>query len=202
MKIKEFESQDGRRFIPIFSSIESLQKGIAMEETYLQFDAKTLFEITKGASYILNPYSSYAKEFSPEEVDSLLNNRFIKRCELKIEKNTRFAVGQPKEYPQSLVDALKKYFSMTSVVNKAYLMQIFILDKDVKPHLMVAINMFRQNEKIVQNAITVSQPFMNKDDFVDFMIVNRSDELIKGVKPFFTNTLLNQVKNIFIKSFR
>lgn len=196
VKIKQFRSQDGRVIIPIFTDVEAIRKGIKTEENYLQFNAKQLFEITKGASYILNPYSDYAKEFTPEEVSNLLNDTVSQSDTHIIEKETKVLVGQPRVYPHRLVKALRRYFSKTNIVESAYIVQIFIPDKDKSPHLMVGIRMPSHNPTVLRNAIAVSQPFITKEDLIDFMVVKDNDQLIKDVEPFFKNTILNKIKNI------
>lgn len=201
VKIRQFEREDGKSLIPIFTSVEALQKGLKSEESYLQFNAKSLFEITKGAYYILNPYSDYAKEFTPKEIDNLLNDIVPQDNTHVLEKEMKILVGQPKDYPHQLVNALKKYFFKTKDIQSAYLIQVFIQDKDKVPHLMVAINMPAHNEKILRNAIAVSEPFLKKSEYIDFMVVKDNDSLVSGVQPFFRKTLLNRFKNAIIGSF-
>lgn len=203
VRIKEFQSRDRGVIIPVFTSIEALQKGIKTEEAYLQLNAKKLFEITKGngASYILNPYSDYSKEFLPDEINNLLDDTIPQSNVHVIDKDTKILVGQPREYPRNLVNALRKYFSKTNIVQSAYLAQIFISNKDISPHLMVGICMQKNNEVVLRNAIVVSQPFLKKEDVIDFMIVKENDQLVNGVEPFFKNTFINKIKNTIIGLF-
>lgn len=199
VKVKELVREDGQRFIPIFTSVEALQKGVKTTEAYLQLNAKTLFEITKGASYVLNPYSNYAKEFSPEEIESLMNHTISEKNIHLLEKDAQILVGQPKDYPHLLIDTLKNYFSKTNNVNAAYLAQIFVPNKDEKPHLMVGVDMYGDNEKILKNSMMIAQSFLNKEEFIDFLVVEKHHDFVKDIKPFFQNTLFNRIKNTFLR---
>lgn len=61
--------------IPMFTSKERIfDQGIITDEVdVLQLTGKHLFEITQGATLVLNPYSEYGKEFLPEDVEILLS---------------------------------------------------------------------------------------------------------------------------------
>lgn len=61
--------------IPVFTSTNRIfDKGIIKKEVpYISLKGQDLFGVAKGATFILNPYSSYAKELIPEEIESLLD---------------------------------------------------------------------------------------------------------------------------------
>lgn len=71
--------------IPIFTSTNRFfDKGIIKKEVpYISLKGQDLFEVAKGATFILNPYSDYAKELIPEEIESLMNGTIYD----KIDKN-------------------------------------------------------------------------------------------------------------------
>ena len=199
INIKEFQRNNGQHIIPLFTSIDAFKNEITSDETYIEIDARTLFEITKGSSYILNPYSSYSKEFTPEEVNNILTGSVCDEIKYKIDSGTNVLVSQPEYYPRELVSSLIKYFEKTNNIQSAYLVQVFIPKQDKAPHLMVGICMKNHDESIIRNSIIVAQTFLKHDDFIDFMIIKEKDSLIKGIKPFFKNSLTNQVKNIFTR---
>lgn len=64
---------DGK--IPIFTSVNRMyDKGIVKEkETCVAMKGQDLFEIAKGYTFILNPYSNYSKELIPQEIEDLMN---------------------------------------------------------------------------------------------------------------------------------
>lgn len=61
--------------IPVFTSKNRIfDKGFIKEEVfYLSLKGQDLFGVAKGATFILNPYSDYAKELIPMEIESLMN---------------------------------------------------------------------------------------------------------------------------------
>ncbi|MGE7775512.1 SseB family protein [Chitinophaga sp. NPDC101104] len=61
--------------IPVFTSTNRIfDKGIVKEEvSFLGLDGKDLFEVAKGATFILNPFSAYGKTLAPDEIESIVN---------------------------------------------------------------------------------------------------------------------------------
>jgi hypothetical protein len=58
---------DGR--IPVFTAKERIfDKEVIKEKvTYLAMKGEDLFNLAKGASFVLNPYSDYGKELFPQK---------------------------------------------------------------------------------------------------------------------------------------
>ncbi|MBJ7427548.1 MAG: SseB family protein [Bacteroidia bacterium] len=73
IKVKFITFEDGQ--IPVFKSINRIfDKGIIKEEVpYLSLKGQHLFDVAKGATFILNPYSEYGKELIPEEIMNLMD---------------------------------------------------------------------------------------------------------------------------------
>ncbi|UPZ13504.1 SseB family protein [Flavobacterium humidisoli] len=67
--------------IPIFTSINRIfEKGIMEKKApYLSLKGQDLFESLNGATFILNPYSDFAKELLPKEIENLLNGKIYSR---------------------------------------------------------------------------------------------------------------------------
>src|SRR5690606_41966409 len=63
IQIKNWQKPDGSPVIPFFSSLEVLKKSIEAEESYLVLSVRSLFEMTLGATLVLNHRSDYGKEF-------------------------------------------------------------------------------------------------------------------------------------------
>lgn len=60
--------------IPVFTSTERIyEKGIVNHQVqFLQITGEGLFNLAKGATFILNPYSDYGKELVPAEIEGIL----------------------------------------------------------------------------------------------------------------------------------
>jgi hypothetical protein len=127
---------NGRNSIPIFSALSRLQSYIREADNYLCMNGRALFEMTKGASFILNP-GFYGKEFLPGEIAQMLDPSVANT--LRIEKPTQVLIGQPAVYPHALIDALKVAFAARSDVLAAYLVQIAFEAKNEPPHPLIGV---------------------------------------------------------------
>ncbi len=66
-------THEGRKFVPVFSSMTRLQAHLQKNAEYVTLNGRALFEITRGAAFLLNPGSEFGKEFSAEEIAALLD---------------------------------------------------------------------------------------------------------------------------------
>ena len=73
VSLVNWEKADGTPVIPFFSHLEALQRAIDDETSYLSLPARSLFELTRGATLFLNPKSDHGKEFVPHEIEALLD---------------------------------------------------------------------------------------------------------------------------------
>src|SRR5580765_5542602 len=72
LKIRHVE-WNGKNFIPIFSSLPRLQAALTGEAGYVCLNAIDLMTITRGAELVLNPGSDFGKEFTVDEIASLID---------------------------------------------------------------------------------------------------------------------------------
>ena len=101
ISIAHWQKPDGSAVIPFFSSLQTLQRSIDSEESYIEIPARSLFEITLGAPLFLNPKSPYGKEFFPEQVRHLLSDEIgQKPVQRTVEKDTKVLLGQPSLLPE------------------------------------------------------------------------------------------------------
>lgn len=81
--------------IPVFTSTNRIfDKGVIKNGvTYLSLKGQDLFELAKGATFILNPYSDYGKELIPAEIENLMNGTIydqIDKNEIENKQNQEF----------------------------------------------------------------------------------------------------------------
>jgi hypothetical protein len=140
VSLQHWKKRDGTSVIPFFSSLEALKSAIDHEESYLQLPARSLFQMTLGATLVLNPRTPYGKELLPEEVRDLLAGELDRGpAEANIPKNTRVSLGQPAEYPTRMVDALRQLLPRHPNVKRAFLALIHVTSSSEKPHLIIGI---------------------------------------------------------------
>lgn len=186
-----FSFNDG--IIPVFTSTEKIfDKGIVKEEvSFLEMKGEDLFNIAKGATFILNPYSDYGKELLPNEIESMLNGAIFTDGSKKIvaDKDTKVQLGQPANYPTDIVNSLNILFANTPAVKKAYLGWIFIPSSGQPPHYIFALDIDGEAQKIINEAGFIAKQFLNSEDIIDFAQIDSkngvSDYFVKETKPFY-----------------
>jgi len=176
---------DGK--IPIFSSSQRVfDNGIYKENAnILTMKGRDFFELTKGATVVLNPFSNYNKELIPEEIEDLLSGKIFHPISrpITIQKETQVQIGQPAVYPKQMVDCLIELFANEPDVDAAYLGWIFDPSSGEPPHYIFCIDTKGDTADINKKAGTTAQKFFKKREFID--IVNMQ---AKGLTDYFKKT--------------
>jgi hypothetical protein len=92
-----------------------------------------LLELTRGAPVTLNPASQYGKEFSPVEVQQLLDGASPQR-------HIPTIAGEA-DYPVALVQALTSVFAARSDIETAWIVQVAVADRPGESHPLVGIEL-------------------------------------------------------------
>ena len=75
-QFRMLQTEQGEQAIPFFLSTEIIYADLG-DEPFVHLPARKLFEITQGAILVLNPTSEVSKEFSPQEIDFLLQTMLV-----------------------------------------------------------------------------------------------------------------------------
>ncbi|NMP16773.1 enhanced serine sensitivity protein SseB C-terminal domain-containing protein [Thalassotalea sp. Y01] len=191
IQIQQWQMPDGSPVIPFFSSLEVLQKSIDQDESYLALPARSLFELTQGATLFLNPKSDYGKEFLPDEVNNLLTDGVSQSPQQRVvEEETKVLLGQPSIYPAEMVDALTQLFCQHRNVKKAYLALMHDTSIDEHPHLLIGIEVTGLAHKVMTEAGSVASDTVPEGEFVDVVRVEENDQgvsqyLKEHTQPFY-----------------
>lgn len=117
--------QDGTSPVAFFSSLHALERFIEAEEPYLRLPARAFFEMTLGQDLVLNLGSEYGKFFTPEEIQSLLEDGLPGACNRQVvEEDMQVLIGSPREMPYDIMDVLKRYFLKDAHVSAAWIAMI------------------------------------------------------------------------------
>lgn len=203
ISIAHWQKPDGSAVIPFFSSLQTLQKSIDSEESYIEIPARSLFEITLGTPLFLNPKSPYGKEFFPEEVRHLLCDEIgQKPVQRTVEKDTQVLLGQPSQYPSKMVNSLTQLLAKHHNVKRAFLALMHDASTDQKPHLIVGIEADGDIEQVMREAGNVAGDTAPDGDPVDLYRVHEgdsglSDYFLKQTEPFYKRKSTGWLSSLF-----
>jgi hypothetical protein len=203
LSIQNWRKNDGTPVIPFFASLEALRRAIKEEQSYLALPARSLFEVTQGATLVLNPASEHAKEFVPDEIAALLTTGINQVAQPRVvEKATQVLLGQPATYPDAMVSALSKLLAKHSSVKAAYLCLMHDPSHQQKPGLVVGLEGAEGIERAIQEAGSVAADTAPEGQPVDFVRVVRgegglSGYFIESVKPFYDRPSGSKLKSLF-----
>lgn len=213
LNLLHWEKQDGTSIIPLFSSLEVLERASAGEspdeQAFVALPARVLFEMTQGEELFLNPKSEYGKEFTPSEVTLLLNTGGLTApAELVLDKESQIMIGQPEEYPSAMIDALTTLFSQKKPVRRAFLALIHDKAVDEMPNLLVGVEADgteAEVDALIREAGNVASETSPDDQPVDFCIVSEKERgishyLISHTQPFYQRKWGSWLRNIIPSS--
>lgn len=201
LRLMHFQSEEGEPYLPFFLSLESLQKGIDEQQSYLRIPAKSFFEMTLGASLVLNPFSEYGKEFLPQEIEVILQGGYGSKIEsYEYQEETEVLLGQPAEYPHEMVKQLCIFLQTKPEVKSAYLAQMHDQKRDKEPTLLIGFETDQiLDEEIFQtlkNQIGhVAYESLVKKRIVDLVHIDENDEN-SGLQHY----LLNETEAFYVRA--
>jgi len=185
--------------------MKRLQESIKEQERTVQLNTRVLFEAIKGKTFILNPWSGYGKEFPPEEIEGILSGTIVNSETIIHTKGQTYFVGQPKEYPHALANALKTFFAKIPQVEESYLAQICYDDGKDKPHPIIGVKTQGDCEKIIKEAMIATKGLLCKNECVDFVEIKDGAEINKyfySATPFYKRGWLNNILNAVFRNKR
>jgi hypothetical protein len=191
VSIESWEKNDGTKITPFFSSLDTLQRALKKESKYVSLPARSFFELTKGASLVLNPASPYGKEFYPNEVQALLDTGMNHVAQSRIvQKETKVLLGQPASYPTEMVSALASFLAKRSAIKAAYLCQMHDPSSSEGPSLVVGFEGGGGLARVMNEAGSIAADTVPKGRKVDFVVVKDGEAglgsyMLKSVKPFY-----------------
>jgi len=176
--------------LPVFTSTNRIfDKGYIKEQVpFMAMKGHDLFNLTKGAKLILNPYSDYGKELLPSEIERLLDGSIFEQTnDITIEKETQIQIGQLKIYPDKLIKSLSDLFITKPKTKAAYIAAIRI--NETKPHYLIGIEYEGQFNEITKVAGPLAEKHLTNNEIVDFVQIDYksgvSEYLLNETKPFY-----------------
>jgi hypothetical protein len=203
IQLVNWQKSDGTPVIPFFASLDALRRAIKDQQPFLGLPARSLFEMTKGATLVLNPASTHVKEFFPNEIQALLTTGMNQIPQTRVvEKATKVLLGQPADYPSEMVSSLTMLLAKHPSVKAAYLCLMHDPSTQDKPGLVVGFEGEAGLDTAMQEAGSVASDTAPKGVTVDFVKVLPGDNgvsayLKTSVKPFYERTWGSKLKSFF-----
>ncbi len=183
--------------LPIFSSVSRIRDGNPQEEiSYIKLSVQDFLEIYDGRmKVILNPFSPYGKEFTPEELRMIRKHKFDELVDgqknvqdIEIQEETEMLIGLPEEEPIQLLRSLEAHFVDDPDLKAAYYAQVMMVGVDKEPNLLIVLDMETENQDLVQEAGKIASEHLSDEEVIDFMTVVKSDpdrNIINDMKKFY-----------------
>lgn len=180
------QGPDGE-YHPVFSAetrIKALLDDPAVVQNF-KIKGRRLFEITRGAQFVLNPGSSPNKVLTAGEIDWCLKT-FQPQAEL--------IVAQPKVYPTRLIKALCILFTSRQAIRAAHLVYVARDGIDTEAHPMIGLEAEGDVPRLAQEIFDAAEAVMpNALIEVVYLdtsaVMNPLQKHLLSVPPFYRRTL-------------
>ncbi|WP_227539762.1 enhanced serine sensitivity protein SseB C-terminal domain-containing protein [Acinetobacter sp. MB5] len=184
IQLQKWTKADGSEALPFFLSLDTLQKSIEEEHSYLYLPTQQFFEMTMGDTLVLNPMSPYGKEFSPNEIRQLLQIDAGQVESYEVEQDTEVLLGQPAEYPYKMVTQLQKFLQTKPQVQAAYLALMHNPQRDAEPTLIIGLQLDAPQslDQLIQQTGQVAFDSLDQPSLVDLTIID--DQQMDGLSRY------------------
>ena len=198
IQVTSWPHEEYGRVIPFFTSLKEMRLAFDSNQRFLCMSCKIFMSMTRDALLVLNPESEIKKSFTPEEIEFLLMGSDTQDDQLSYPTGTRILLGQPEDYPENMVEHLKKYFSSNDSVEAAYLAQTYV-ETDQFPALVVGVQTNIKLSEDIEQELNKHLSMIIRDTLqpirtINLMIFhdNTSTDTIAGY-------LLNETEPFYIK---
>jgi len=175
----------GQKFHPVFTSDTRCEAFAPREMPRFRMQGRILFEVTRGAAFVVNPGWDLSKTLTPEE---------IAWCLSVPQAGGNLIVAQPKVHPKRLIKALCVLFTSRALIKAAHLAYVAREGVDHEAHPIIGLvadgDVPRLAEEIFQAAAealpgtVIDVVWLNPD-----APLNDLQQHLLGVTPFYKRTL-------------
>ncbi|WP_430389995.1 enhanced serine sensitivity protein SseB C-terminal domain-containing protein [Dyella sp. 20L07] len=186
--IQFIRPDNGQTVLPFFSDQAKAQLASSDDVSIIAMDARQLFELTRGATLMLDPNDDRAVLY-PEEISALLSGKPLVAFGMeKLAEPETVGVRAPTVPIEALTSTLKAYCETEPDVAAAYIVEI-LRGRDYKDAtLLVAIAARGQvTERVNRTSMQRIQPLLSELALPLLMTVIDPDE---GSTPFYQKAIL------------
>ncbi len=192
ISLLEWESAEGVRAIPFFTSYDLLAKAVGEEHLYLPIQAAVLFATVPDMNLVMNPGFDASKMFTSEEIEMMLTMgveededeegaEFSEELTLKPITSKR-SVG--------MLKALKTFFAKNPAVKLAYVAEMNERDANNTRQLAIGVEIEGEEGDIFTKASDIVLE-LAENESVDLFKLDRKQKegmsayFIHEMKPFY-----------------
>ncbi|MBD5479114.1 MAG: enhanced serine sensitivity protein SseB [Lachnospiraceae bacterium] len=190
MQMPMLSSAGGKHFYPVFTDHNELAKWQKMEKPntlILTFDdyAAFLEKNEQAEGIVINPFSDNfvlnRKLMAHLKTQKDLRTKGVSRN--KITKDTKVMVGEPKEYPTEMVEALQAHMKGVPAIERAWLR---LMMKDNVQSFLVVVDFAGNREEIFGQIAAVARPHL-KNIYLDMIPYQDGfgKKAVENVEPFY-----------------
>ncbi|MBQ7955430.1 MAG: enhanced serine sensitivity protein SseB [Lachnospiraceae bacterium] len=183
-------SPEGKGFYAMFTDYDEFENWTAVKGTdtmILSFDdyAALMEKSEQAEGVVLNPFSDNLV-LNRQTMDYLRIQKELKTkgvAKRKVAKDISVLVGEPKEYPRELVEAVKRYLPDVPQVNRVW---VRLMMKNNVQSLLLVVDQTGDKEEIFKGIALAAKPYLNKM-YLD--MVSYQDEFgkkaVENSEPFY-----------------
>lgn len=186
-------SKDNQNYLPIFTDWNEVYKWkeVTSPKTLIMGFDDVHSIVSNGNKYVgvvINP-------FGENHVIMIDQINFIKNKKESIEKGystqvvkeaTQVFLGEPKNYPSEMVNAIKDYLSKNYIIDRVWLR---LMTKNNESSLLLVIDSKNDRDFVFKSIIDIAKPYLG-NMFLDMIMYNDSNErFVNNVEPFYNKNL-------------
>ena len=192
IRFERLAAQDGRFFFPVYTDWENLRAsghyGDAQVKTMIfTFDDIAAIVLDKGDGAVINPFT-HNLTLTNEMLGHMKKVKVGSGTQQSaheeiIQKDTKVGLGEPKEYPTEMVEAIKEYAKTNRTIKAIWLK--LMMKGDEKSFLFI-VDLDGPKEIAFNGIVNAGRPFLPKDMFIDLIPYN-TDFGVKAAdnEPFY-----------------
>lgn len=193
LRLIQFTTPEGLSVLPFFSDEAQAKAAAGSSATVVALMGRQLFELTRGATLMLNPNETSCTLY-PEEIASLLDRGEVAIVERIDTGGQQLWIGPASEPPAWLIDRLIALYARLGCVEAAYLTAIGTPDPGRRGLLVAVAVTAKDAERAARATTTELQPHCQALQTVVDLTAFEPGELpdwLKdvGLEPFYVRAL-------------
>lgn len=184
----------GGCYLPVFDTYERLEQWTQRQVGVIRLSAAALVSsLQPDVHLLLNPRTSFAKEFVLEELAWLRDSlRITEPQEQIVAEDTSLLISVPAVFPDGLEDALRLYLVKRRSVRAAYLAQAQWPEKQERPHYVLLVEMDETKAEefpfVARHISPALRGVLAPEEMIDIVLLRPEDDwsaVTDQVSPFY-----------------